>query len=678
MPTITETIVPYEWIANAFENISNTSKRSEIQDIVSLLFERILSSQITMNGPCPFQTLVPAIYLCMCKVLPDYKGIRVGVGESIVTESISLAFSNEIRQLEPSKISLKFKETGDLGKVARWYFNEHVNEKGITNVATSTCGNDYKESVLSITKVHSMFLKLAHMQGNGSHALKVRTIADLLKSAKYDYEVQYITSALTGSMRIGIAEATVLTGLAHAIYKYQNNMTPGNTKLLKEAERLLREAYTKCPNIEIILERIAAEGLAGLSSVTVLPGVPTAPMLAQTSDSIENVLKKTKGRDFVCEYKYDGERIQVHGNKCGEIRVFGRSLDETSQKFPDVISCVKSALMQNTIISNDYNTNTHTSFILDAEVVAYDRCARVPLPFQVLQHREKKGGSQSSPEIIAKGTKRKHPFFDICVMAFDLLHLDGECLLNHTLVERQRRMKETFFTRDGMFQFVQNYSRADILSRCDLTSENEESILLQNVLHLLRGAVSAKCEGLMIKLTHGPESYYEPSKRSQSWIKLKKDYVKGEADTFDLVPIAAYLGKGRRCGKFATYLMACYNPELQTFSTVTKVGTGFTKELLDQFGTLLRETCVDQPLGNYVISKSMPPPDVWLAPSMVWEIAAADLSLSPVYTASCGVVDTMRGIALRFPRFVGVRCDRTPCNASNDNDIADAYMRNIK
>lgn len=95
------------------------------------------------------------------------------------------------------------------------------------------------------------------------------------------------------------------------------------------------------------------------------------------------------------------------------------------------------------------------------------------------------------------------------------------------------------------------------------------------IMAFMDDAVAAGCEGLMIKAT---DSAYEPSKRSSSWLKMKKDYLDGVGDTLDLVPVAAWLGKGKRHGAFGSYLLACYNAATNEYESIARVGTGMSDE----------------------------------------------------------------------------------------------------
>ena len=147
-------------------------------------------------------------------------------------------------------------------------------------------------------------------------------------------------------------------------------------------------------------------------------------------------------------------------------------------------------------------------------------------------------------------------------------------------------------------------------------------------------------QGLMVK-TLEENATYEPSKRSLNWLKVKKDYLQGMTDSCDLVPIGAYFGKGKRTGVYGAYLLACYNPDEEVYESVCKIGTGFNDEALQSLHAALKERTLDAPRaysrtpdwadGNM--------PDVWFEPCQVWEVLAADLSISPVHTAAIGMVD---------------------------------------
>jgi DNA ligase-1 len=163
-----------------------------------------------------------------------------------------------------------------------------------------------------------------------------------------------------------------------------------------------------------------------------------------------------------------------------------------------------------------------------------------------------------------------------------------------------------------------------------------------------------------------------------NWLKLKKDYMDGLTDSFDLVPIAAWKGKGKRTGVYGAYLLACYDPEEEVYQAITKVGTGFSDEMLTELTNAMnsKEGCArsTQP-KNTLVGDSLLDADVWFDPdsSEVWEVMAADLSISPVHKAALGKVDPAKGIALRFPRFIRRRDDKGPVDATSADQVATMY-----
>jgi len=169
---------------------------------------------------------------------------------------------------------------------------------------------------------------------------------------------------------------------------------------------------------------------------------------------------------------------------------------------------------------------------------------------------------------------------------------------------------------------------------------------------------------------------YEPSKRSFNWLKLKKDYLEtGLGDSVDLCVIGADHGAGKRAGWFGSFLMACWNEDLGCFQSVCKVGTGFSDELLAKLKEQLDEYIINAPPSNVKANIKLPQVkcDVYFEPKFVWEIKAADLSLSPMHTAALGSVEAEKGVALRFPRMIRERDDKNPTESTNTDQIVEMY-----
>ncbi|CAG8819248.1 12351_t:CDS:2, partial [Dentiscutata erythropus] len=127
--------------------------------------------------------------------------------------------------------------------------------------------------------------------------------------------------------------------------------------------------------------------------------------------------------------------------------------------------------------------------------------------------------------------------------------------------------------------------------------------------------------------------------------------------SLDLVVIGAYLGRGKRTNVYGAFLLACYNPEEEKYQTICRIGTGFSDVSLGNHFKFLKEHEISAPRNYYDYDKGANP-DVWFEPVQVWEVKAADLSISPIYKAAVGMVDHNKGVSLRFPRFIQVREDK--------------------
>ncbi|EIN13769.1 DNA ligase I [Punctularia strigosozonata HHB-11173 SS5] len=608
--------VPYAALAKAFALIEATTKRLEKTSILT----SFLLLVIRRSAQGDTKSLLQTVYLCINRLSPDYVGVELGIGESLLVKAISESTG---RSLAVVKADLK--KEGDLGLVAQHSKNS---QKTL-----------FKPKALTVPYVFSNLREIALSTGHSSQQKKVSVITKLLAACQGS-EAKYIIRSLEGKLRIGNAERTVLVALAHAVVlaeKERGSKKWSEEKLtarLEEGANIIKSVYSELPTYDAVIPALLEHGIDGLKEHCKLtPGVPLKPMLAKPTKAIGEVLDRFENKRFTCEYKYDGERAQVHRLEDGSVRVYSRNSEDMSKKYPDLVEQLPRCIKETT-----------KSFVLDAEAVAIDKTTKKLMPFQELSRRKRKDVKVEDIQV------------RVCLFGFDLLYLNGEPLLRKSLSERRGLLREHFHPVDGEFQFAKS---SDSQSTEDIQSFLEES-------------VKDGCEGLMVKMLETEASFYEPSRRSVNWLKLKKDYLAGVGDSFDLVVVGAYYGKGKRTNVYGAFLLACYDADSEEYQTICKIGTGFSEDALQQHYDTLKPLEQSKPRGDIKIGGAKP--DVWLEPKVVWEVLAADLSLSPIYTAAQGLVED-RGVSLRFPRFIRVRDDKDAEDATAPEQIAEMYER---
>lgn len=604
--------IPYLALANTLKEIEQNSSRLKMIDILANFLQNVIHISPKELPTC--------IYLMLNQLGPAYEGLELGLGDSIIIKAICLATGRN-----ETHIKTELKEKGDLGLIAE---TARVNQTVL-----------FKPKPLTCQVVFDRFKLIAEMKGQSVQSKKVEKVQSLLVACR-ECEARYIVRSLSGKLRIGLAEQSLLVSLAKA-FVINENYTKKDKKHNVESEKFkgevdaaaeaVKAAYNRLPNYDILSNVLIEKGIDGLEEgCQSTTSVPLKPMLAQPSKGVEEVLKKFGEHEFTCEFKYDGERAQIHRSESGKTYVFSRNQENTAGKYPDVLREV-----------SDYIKPETKSFILDCECVAWDIKEERILPFQVLSTRKRKAADDE--EIRVK----------VCLFAFDLLHLNNKSLINLPLSERRKLLKESFSETPGKFMFAQAR---------DLKN-------LEEIQEVLDEAVKSQCEGLMVKAL---DSTYEIAKRSQYWLKLKKDYLEGVGDTVDAVVIGGYHGKGKRTGTYGGFLLALYDDEKEQFQTVCKLGTGFKDEDLETHTNFLKNHVIEKPKSYYVFDDSLKP-DVWFEPVQVWEIKCADLSLSPVHRAAVGVLEDNKGISLRFPRYLRIRDDKKPEEATNATQIVEMY-----
>lgn len=606
---------------------SGKGSRKVMTVILSNMFRLLIHSRP--------QDLVPTIYILSNKVAPDYEEAELGVGDSTVIRALCETFGRSEKQI---KSMLASGDAKDLGEVA---LQSSLAQKRLMMPAK-----------LTIEKVFSEMKALAKASGKDSQKLKKEKIQKMLVACREE-EAKFITRMLQSKLRIGIQLPTVMQALAYAFVLTQPeregaplvaDVRKGACKLAESAldermtsmEAAVKQAFSEMPNIDklvgTLLEGRDASTLAEACGLSL--GIPVKPMLAKPSKGIGEVTERLSGMRFTGEWKYDGERAQIHVLSKDKIFIYSRNSENMTEKYPDVIKVVQENLCDDV-----------QSCIIDSELVAYDLDQKKILPFQILSTRGRKNIQIQDIKV------------QVCIYAFDCMLHNGTPLVKTRLEERRNVLWRTLKKAEGRVEFA--------------TYRNFDELKEEDVQEFLDQSVAGSCEGLMLK-TLVDNATYEPSKRSLNWLKLKKDYMDGMVDSIDVVPIGAFYGKGKRTGAYGAYLLAIYNEEDEEFQTVCKAGTGFSDEDLTTHFEFFKSHLLPQPESNYNVSDKLKP-DVWLEACQVWEIKAADLSISPVHTSAFGVKADGKGIGLRFPRFLRIREDKGPEESTGADQIVEMF-----
>ncbi|KAI8336881.1 ATP-dependent DNA ligase [Choanephora cucurbitarum] len=605
------TPIPYAVLCNTFEKCEATTKRLEITENLVTLFVKVMKT--TPEG------LLELLYMCINKLCPDYEGLELGIGESLLMKAIAQSTGRDMKQLKADYV-----KSGDLGTIA-------MSSKGSQRTL-------FKPKPLTVPHVFRTLKEVARITGNSAQSKKIDKIKSLLVACQQT-EAKFIIRHLEGKLRIGLAEQTVLSALAQAVVL--NDKATAKLSSEKKEEALataietLKYVYNQLPSYDIIVPALLKYPLNELlDHCTMHPGIPLKPMLAHPTKSLTDILDRFEGQNFTCEFKYDGERAQIHRLEDGTIHVYSRNSENMSVRYPDIMSAV-----------HKWIKPTTTSFILDCEAVAWDKVEQKILPFQVLSTRKR------------KDVKEEDITVRVAIFAFDCLYLNGESLLQQPLQQRRARLREAFQETTDEFYFAKH-----------LDSNN-----IDDIQTFLDVSITSNCEGLMVKSFDSKEATYEPSKRSRNWLKVKKDYLSTVGDSMDLVVIGAFHGRGKRTSVYGAFLLACYDPETEEYQTICKIGTGFSDENLQLFYNTLKDHVIEQPKRFYCLGENPVKPDIWFEPCQVWEVKCADLSVSPRYMAGVGRVDPSKGISLRFPRFIRVRDDKDPEDSTSSEQICQFY-----
>jgi DNA ligase-1 len=404
--------------------------------------------------------------------------------------------------------------------------------------------------------------------GRGSAAKRKQILGDLLGQAT-EHEADFVKRLFTGELRQGALAGVMVDAIARAA---------GVSGELARRALMLSGDLTRTAEVAMVS---GEEGLRGIGFELFRP---IFPMLASTAESVGDAVESFARASV--EWKLDGIRIQIH-RRGDEVRIYTRNLNPITDALPGIVAAVRRLPV--------------SQAVLDGEALWMSEDG--PAAFQETVSRIDK---DAPPEGIA-------------TFLFDLLHVDGEDLLDTPLEERAARLEA-----------IAPHLKIPAL----LTSDPDEA---QGVLD---EALSAGHEGVVVK---DASSLYGAGRRGKAWRKVKP------VRTYDLVVLGAEWGHGRRKGWLSNLHLGARDPSTGEFVMVGKCFKGLTDELLEwQTKELLRREVERRGIA------------VFVRPELVVEIALDGVQSSTRYPG---------GVALRFARVKRYRPDKAAHEADTIDDL---------
>lgn len=578
----------YSDLSTAFDRLESTSSRLEMADILAEFFKIADRKELRR-----------IVYLSQGKLHPDFINKELGMADKLVMKAIKETSGTPMDKIEELYVKI-----GDPGEVA---------EKLIVKKKQMTLFSEE----LDVDRVFKSLTMIENAEGRDSQDKKMKILANLLHDSG-PLEARYLCRTVTGRMRVGAGDMTILDALAIAFAD-------------KSERPEIEKAFNVTCDIGLVAETIANGGMDAIRNIHVSIGSPVKVMLAERMPSIFQVVEKMGGR-CAMEYKYDGIRVQAHIGK-DSVKLFSRRLEDLTNNFPDIAEALR-------------EHSAYGECIIEGECVAIDRETGNMLPFQTVTHRRRKNDMESALNEVK-----------VRMFMFDILYADGIDMTNMPYLERRSTLER-------------NIEMCDLLQMTTMrvvnTPEEGESFF--------DGAIANRCEGIMAKSIE-QESVYRAGSRGFLWIKYKKDYQQALTDSFDLAVVGAFYGMGKRAGKYGALLMAAFDQETGKFGTVCKLGTGFDDAFLERMPELLNPG-LSETKPNMLDAEMIP--DVWFEPNVVLEVVAAEITLSPIHTAAKDLLKEGSGLGIRFPRFTGrVRDDKTAEQCTTVSEIVEMYSMQV-
>ena len=570
------------------EKIRSTPKKNEKIDIISNYITNLDETSLSI-----------AVLFLSGRALPIGSTRTLNIGFTTIMESLS-----EIAMLDIKDIQNIHLKHGDIGAMAEYA----VSKKHIISLFN-------QQERISLSYVYHQFKKIANISGSGSNKNKKNILKGLLIACS-PLESKYLIKIITGEMRIGSVEGLVEIALSRAFDREL---------------QYIREAMLISGDVSQVAV-LAKKNI--LHNAIMRPFVPVSFMLADVMFSAEEIINYYN-KPLICEYKYDGIRLQMHkfDNK---VRLFSRNLVDITYAFPELVK----AAIESTIRTPDTTTiHNQVDFILDGELIALknDR----PLHFQELQKRLRRKN-------VTDDITTEIPIYYI---VYDIMYFKDNQVLKKSLLDRKNILSTISFKKP-----IINSSYKILDS-------------IEQIIAIFNESKDIGHEGLVVK---DPLSQYHPGKRGRYWMKLKK-----ELDTIDAVIVIAEYGHGKRAGVLSDYTFAVIDEEEEDdddddknlnnnnnnylennrLKTIGKAYSGLTDKEIDEMTERLREIIIEDN-GNRILVK----------PEIVLEVAFDTIQKSDRHNS---------GFALRFPRIKNIRTDKSLKDIDTLEKVRQIYKNQV-
>lgn len=474
---------------------------------------------------------------------------------------------------------------------------------------------------LSVIQVYEMLCEIEEMSGTGSQETKQQALQQLFQNLD-PLSAKFVARMVIGKLRLGFSDMTIIDALSW--------MQTGDKSLRSELE----DAYNVCADIGLIAKTLKDKGINAIKHMHIKLGTPILPAAAERLPTAQAVFEKLG----ICyaEPKLDGFRLQIHLDKTHKepiVHFFSRNLTDMSALFPDL----KRELLKLNV----------DNLICEGEAIAYDINLNTFFKFQETVKRKRKHGIEE--------TATELP---LQVFLFDILYLNNHSYLDTPYKQRHETLQQLLRNSNAEYVFV---------------NESKEITSAQELENYFFSTINAGLEGLVIKR---PNAHYQPGKRNFNWIKLKRQEEGSLEDTIDCAILGYYAGQGKRAHfGIGAFLVGVFNKHKDCFQTIAKIGTGLTDNEWRELKKKCDAIAVTEKPKNIECAKELYP-DVWVNPEIICRVRADEITLSPLHTA--GKTNEHLGHALRFPRFMDYRPDKSGQEATTDKEIKRLFEDQIK